>query len=812
MKLLSLSCAWIGGIYLGSRFTPPLYVLLIALILPLLLTLLWRKRQVCLWGGLCLITLTGGVLCYQYRTSEPTLPLYNDQGIVEMKGIVARDPELQGTTTHLRLSAREIEVAGEWKKASGDVLLYIPSLPSYSYGELLQVSGELQEPGEEDKSYLARQGIYSVMYYPEIESIGKGWLFSLRNRLAQPLASALPEPQGSLAQALLLGIRSQIPDSLTNSLRYSGTAHIIAISGLNLTILSGIILSTLAWLFGRRRPTYIVLTLATIWLYALLTGMQPPVFRAAIMISLLLTALWLGRPQSAMPSIALAAAIMVGINPQILADVSFQLSFAAVAGLALLAPPLQTWGRKALPENAGAFAATVSPIIDSFAITLAALIAAFPLIAYYFGYVSLVALPANFFALLAVPGVIVTTLLTAVLGLVAPTLSWVIGWVAWLFLSYTIKVVEGFGALPFASYQIPMNWIVLLAYYGVIVAILSRKRLGMAISKLLALIQARLGKLPQLIYQLPKKWVFISLLIVTTLLWLAVATTPDKHLEVSFLDVGQGDAILIQKGSQQILIDGGPDSEKICLELGKKLPFWDRTIDLVVLTHPHDDHLIGLVEVLQRYKVGQALEPPKLDDESIYNSSTYEEWLNLTEERGIKRTLAQVGQQIDLGNGIKLEVLHPQTELLQGTDSDIDNNGIVLRLVWNEVSFLLTADIHEEAEREMLHQGYRLESTVLKVAHHGSSASTSPQFLAAVDPQMAVICVGNNTFGHPHEETLRRLIEKAGEGQIYLTSKQVEIALNERTITLPERGTITFTTDGKKLWVETEPWCQESCV
>jgi competence protein ComEC len=253
--------------------------------------------------------------------------------------------------------------------------------------------------------------------------------------------------------------------------------------------------------------------------------------------------------------------------------------------------------------------------------------------------------------------------------------------------------------------------------------------------------------------------------------------------------VGQGDAILIQKGNQRILIDGGPDPEKICFELGKRFPFWDKSLDLVVLTHLHDDHLIGLVEVLKRYKVGQILESPKLNDEPIYNSPAYEEWLNLIAEKGIKRTLAQAGQQIDLGDGIKLEVLHPQTELLQGTDSDIDNNGIVLRLAWNEVSFLLTADIHEEAEREILHQGVKLRSTILKVAHHGSGTSTCPQFLAAVDPEIVVISVGkDNPFGHPAQETMCRLEGRLGEDKIYLTS---------------EKGTITFTTDGKKLWVET---------
>jgi competence protein ComEC len=210
---------------------------------------------------------------------------------------------------------------------------------------------------------------------------------------------------------------------------------------------------------------------------------------------------------------------------------------------------------------------------------------------------------------------------------------------------------------------------------------------------------------------------------------------------------------------------------------------------LVVLTHPEADHITGLVEVLQRYKVEQVLE---YDGQQIegFHSLAYDEWLKLIEQKDIKRTIAQAGQQIELGDGIRIEVLHPPEELLEGTDSDTNNNSVVLRLEWNEVSFLLTGDIEEEAEREILHQGYKLNSTVLKVGHHGSSTSTSEQFLSAVDPEIAVISVGeNNPFGHPSDEVVNRLKEKLGKDNVYLTS---------------EHGTITFTTDGEKLWVKTE--------
>ncbi|MBA7503100.1 ComE operon protein 3 [subsurface metagenome] len=281
----------------------------------------------------------------------------------------------------------------------------------------------------------------------------------------------------------------------------------------------------------------------------------------------------------------------------------------------------------------------------------------------------------------------------------------------------------------------------------------------------------------------PKKWLIPPLLIIAILVWLVTLTMPDDKLHVSFFDVGQGDAILIQTPSHQnILIDGGPDPQKINLELSKKLPFWDRTIDLMISTQPQADHITGLVEILQRYKVKQVLEPGV-----PYDSSIYQEWLKLVEDKQIKHNIARAGQEIDLGQGIKIEVLNPPAELLQGTSHDVDNNGVVMKLSWGKVSFMFTADIREEAEFELTRQRANLRSTLLKVAHHGSKTSTSSQFLAVVDPEVAVISVGaNNPFGHPGAEVVERLVDRLGADKVYLTS---------------ENGTIEFITDGEKLWV-----------
>jgi competence protein ComEC len=183
--------------------------------------------------------------------------------------------------------------------------------------------------------------------------------------------------------------------------------------------------------------------------------------------------------------------------------------------------------------------------------------------------------------------------------------------------------------------------------------------------------------------------------------------------------------------------------------------------------------------------VKQVLEPGV-----SYNSSIYQEWLRLIEDKGIEYNIARAGQEIDLGNGIKIEVLNPPESLWEGTSDNVDNNGVVLRLSWGKLSFLFTADIREEVEFELIGQRANLKSTVLKVAHHGSKTSTTSQFLAAVDPEVAAISVGaDNPFGHPSPEVLERLIGRLGEDNIYRTDKD---------------GTIEFITDGEKLWVRIE--------
>ena len=257
---------------------------------------------------------------------------------------------------------------------------------------------------------------------------------------------------------------------------------------------------------------------------------------------------------------------------------------------------------------------------------------------------------------------------------------------------------------------------------------------------------------------------------------------PDGRLHLTFLDVGQGDAIFIETPSgRQVLVDGGPGESALLSQLGRQMPFWDRTIDVVVLTHSDADHLTGLVSVLERYEVGIVVfreEPAETD--------LYARWLELVEVEGADVYQGETGLRVSLDEGLDMTMLHPGPELVGGREGSSNNNSIVAKLQHGLVSVLLTGDIEAEVEQQLVGDGAELGSTVLKAAHHGGCSSTTGEFLEAVDPEVVVISVGaENDFGHP----CAQLMERLGDTPVYRTDEQ---------------GAIELVTDGDRLWVETE--------
>src|SRR3989344_3123251 len=233
----------------------------------------------------------------------------------------------------------------------------------------------------------------------------------------------------------------------------------------------------------------------------------------------------------------------------------------------------------------------------------------------------------------------------------------------------------------------------------------------------------------------------------------SIASQKDGLLRIYFFDVGQGDGLLIISPSgQQILIDGGPGN-KILSKLGEVMPFYDKDIDLIVATHPHADHIVGLIDVLNRYEVKNIMEAKE-----TYNSSEFKGWQDAVNNEHANNIEAIAGKVIDLNDGVTLTVLHPFNSVVGDNPKNPHDDGVVIILKYDELEVMLTGDMEAKVERRLILAGEDLDSDVLKVGHHGSKTSSSEEFLSAVSPEVAIIQVGaKNRYGHPSPEVLSRL-------------------------------------------------------
>jgi len=331
----------------------------------------------------------------------------------------------------------------------------------------------------------------------------------------------------------------------------------------------------------------------------------------------------------------------------------------------------------------------------------------------------------------------------------------------WLFLAILIKVIDFFSHFPGAGIRVITPSLSFIGiYYLGIVGLTNFKR-SLLIRKAVSM-----G----------------ALCLIVIFIWGNIFASQDKLLKVTFLDVGQGDAAFIQfPDKRNMLIDGGDGRFDI-------LPsyLWDegiRRIDYLVLTHPHADHVTGLINVLSSFKVGEVW-----DSGQEFTSAEYEKFLRIIDDKKISYKIVRAGERLFIAPGIGIDILHPQEKFLKGGGSEPNNNSIVIRFFYKRVAFLFTGDIEEEAE-EFLESKYgsQLHSTILKVPHQGSKTSSTLKFLEKVSPECAIISVSaRNTFGHPNPEVLKRY-QNLGI-RVYRTDKE---------------GAVIVTTDGEDYWIRT---------
>ncbi len=536
-------------------------------------------------------------------------------------------------------------------EVAGRVIVTTRGIARLRYGQAVAVTGRLVEPAVfEDFSYkdfLAIDGVNSVMYGAQVQASGGGEygnpllhrLYGLRMRGEALIDRSLAEPYAALANGMLLGVEANIPSGLYDQFKATGTSHIIVISGTNVALIAGIVVAAAARLLGQRRALWPAL--AAIACYALLVGGEVAVVRAAVMGGLFVTAAALKRRSTAIVSLAAACLAMTLANPLALWDIGLQLSSMATAGLVLLAPVFARWLRCGLGRAPGWLHAAGEDVV---AVTLAATLATLPLTLYYSEQLSLVSLLANVLIVPVQPSILFSGTAAIVGGWLGLELlsHWLL-WLAWLGLAWTVGAVRWCAGLPFATMDFGAFGVAqVVVTYAVIGLLRWRREVWAGVCGAAGAVCGAAGAVCWAAGAVggagksdagvgdagaPNGIGMVALRAVTRLLvgppglvlagalaalvWCAALAQPDGRLHVWFLDVGQGDGILIQTPSgRQVLVDGGASGQALLGQLGAVMPFWDRTLDLLVLTHPDADHMAAQVEAAGRYSIEAAWETP----------------------------------------------------------------------------------------------------------------------------------------------------------------------------------------------------------
>ena len=636
MKLLVAAVAFVGGTLLAPELVgnAPLIALFLFALAALLGALLFASMRRSPWPALIALAFILGVLRVAL-ISDARMPMYASPRSQQVDGVVLSDVEALGDFARFRLGLERIRVGGgEWMPTDGVLLVSARATseiaqwrqaPYFRYGDKLRVEGRISEPPELDgfdyAAYLARQGIVEVLDARRVTLIREGEgsafyrsLYGFRRRLAASIAAVVPEPQAALGQATLLGLRRNLPQDLNEAFRRTGTAHLLAISGLHVGVLLGISLAGSAALLGRKHHLHLIAPLLVIWLYGLLSGMSPSATRACIMGSVYLASLAFGRQRGSLAPIGVAAALMVAVSPSIVYSISFQLSFAAIAGIAAfsdvfgdrLRPPIERLiGRRSILR------APLAGITDMLGLSLAATITTVPLIAFHFERVSTLGIPASVLTLPVLPFLIVGNAGAALVGLASAAFAMPFGWVAWGAGAYLSGVVTLLARLPGASVDIGIVGLpVVVAFYGVLILAYGAKVMfpgtvrgflrGMAVRRSPTISPRAVGSSQHVAKTSPLGriaiWLLVPAAFAASLTW-SQAITNDDRLHVMFFDVGQGDAIFIETpGGRQVVVDGGSDPLQMTRLLGERMQFNDRHIDIVAATHPNSDHIGGLAQ------------------------------------------------------------------------------------------------------------------------------------------------------------------------------------------------------------------------
>ncbi len=602
--------------------------------------------------------------------------------------------------------------------------------PRVSRGDLVRLEGSIDVP--EDSGFadgLARRGIAVTVRATIATRAGPSpnplvrAMQGVRTVVGRSIERLFPPREAGLLLGLALGDDTRLDPVLDRDFRAAGLGHLLVVSGGNVAMILAPVLALAAatrmarwWRFG--------LAIGIVVGFVVLTGGEPSVLRAGVMAGVLLVGVLLGRPRAAASTLAGSVFALLLLDPWLAWAVGFQLSAIAAAGMVAMAGPIaERLEERHVPK----------PVALAAGATLAAQIGVTPLLLFHFQEVPLVAILANVVAFPVVSPALLLGLAASAAGMLFVPAGELLAWFAMWPMRFLEVIADRSAKAPVGHLTAAGGPATLVVGSAFVIALAWNLRSRRPLPRRLKL--AGLGTVP----------------IVVALA--AAAAGPPASLTVTFFDVGQGDAALVRSpAGATILVDGGPEEDDVATELAA---LGIRRLDVVVASHPHADHVVGLPTILARYPVGLLLEPG-CPDTSVFGAEVD----RAVEAEGVPIRHPRAGSSYMVGD-LRIDVLSPD-RCWTGTESDTNNDALVLRVSLGKDVVLLATEPEEPAQEWLLESGADLRADVLKVPHHGGATSV-PEFFQAVEAEVAVVSVGENTYGHPVPTVLDAITETGAE-------------------------------------------------
>jgi len=786
--LVILTISYIAGLIIGLFILNSIFLIVIFSFL-ILLSIILRKK-------LSTITIISifFILFGLFRVYIHTFPfpnnhisnVINDKKKVNLEGVIISPPQFKLDKTRFIIEAKKIYSREETKIVNGKVkiTIYEPYVNLKYKDEVLVKKIRLHPPiGFQNfntfnyQSYMQRQGIYvigGVSKGSRVEVLKRtetgiiNTLFKIKDKVLENIDTNLPFPNNGIIKAIVWGERGLLDRYIIEMFNNSGIAHLLAISGLHLGFIAFAsffliykLIFYIQYLIIPKGITYYdsrkiaaLFTIFPIFIYAIMVGNRIPTLRAGIMIYTYLFAIILDRHRDLYNILALAVIILLIWNPLSFYDIGFQLSFIAVLGITFCISNFLYNNTEIRKEEFNFYSFIKKKVFQYLIVSLAASLSVLPIIAIYFNKLIFVSPLSNSIVLPFASFLIPLALFSSFLGLIYTPLIKLTSWTINIFTSIIFYLAKFFSSLPFSYIFISKpSLLILLLYYTALFTIFFYKKRVL-------------------------KRVLITLLLLLSILFYSskFILNSNNSLMVTFLDVGQGESTFIRTPSHQsILIDGG-GAYNNGFKIGEKvvLPFLlnhgVKKIDLMIATHPHPDHMKGLVDIVNTLKVKEIF---LNKDNPNYNF--YRELNDAAFKKEIKIKRISSPFHYKLGE-VQITFFHPSDEFssINSKIKDENNRSLVFKLIYRKFSILFAGDIQNKAEEYILANIYPLKANILKIPHHGSRASSIEEFLREVDPDISIISLGRyNWFRLPSLDVIEKLKER--DIEIYRTDKHGSI-------------------------------------